>query len=188
MTTEEKKNILDKAIDLVTNRDEQAELAQLQQQLAQAQAAAKSAAQQLATLQSISSTSQAQSVNEMAAARKAAEDANKRAAEADARFRELQAKLNEILRAQEQAKRQQAIEERLAAEREAAKPKFIATHTLTSKETLSHLSLKYYGSATKPYWMVIYEANKDVIGDNPNHVRKGLVINIPELPPELKKK
>lgn len=65
--------------------------------------------------------------------------------------------------------------------------KFIAEHTLTAEETLSHLSLKYYGSAAKPYWMLIYEANKDVIGDNPNHVRAGLELKIPELPESMKK-
>jgi nucleoid-associated protein YgaU len=73
-------------------------------------------------------------------------------------------------------------------EKEAQEPKYIAEHTLTAEETLSHLSLKYYGHATKPYWMVIYEANKDVIGDNPNRVRPGLEIKIPELPEELKDK
>ena len=72
-------------------------------------------------------------------------------------------------------------------EEQAAKPKFIAEHTLTAEETLSHLSLKYYGSATEPYWRIIYEANKATIGDNPNHVRAGLVLNIPQLPADMKK-
>jgi nucleoid-associated protein YgaU len=35
---------------------------------------------------------------------------------------------------------------------------------------------------------VIYEANKDVIGDNPNRVHSGMVLKIPELPPNLEKK
>jgi nucleoid-associated protein YgaU len=74
------------------------------------------------------------------------------------------------------------------AKLQAAQPKFIAEHTLTAEETLSHLALKYYGHATKPYYMVIYEANKDVIGENPNRVRPGLKIKIPELPTELKDK
>ncbi len=59
---------------------------------------------------------------------------------------------------------------------------YIAEHTLTAEETLSHLALKYYGSAVKEKWMIIYEANKDVIGDNPNHVRPGMVLKIPKLP------
>jgi nucleoid-associated protein YgaU len=46
--------------------------------------------------------------------------------------------------------------------------------------------LKYYGHATPPYWKLIYEANKDVIGDNPAHVRRGMVVKIPVLPPDFK--
>lgn len=64
--------------------------------------------------------------------------------------------------------------------------KFIAEHTLTAEETLSHLALKYYGHATPPYWQLIYEANKTAIGDDPNRVRPGTVIKIPELPADLK--
>jgi nucleoid-associated protein YgaU len=74
-----------------------------------------------------------------------------------------------------------------AAALEAAKAQIIATHTLTADETLSHLSLKYYGHATEPYWRIIYEANKDVIGANPNKVRPGLEIKIPVLPEDMKK-
>ena len=32
--------------------------------------------------------------------------------------------------------------------------KYIAQHTLTTDETLSHLALKYYGHATPPYWQL----------------------------------
>ena len=60
-----------------------------------------------------------------------------------------------------------------------------AEHTVKDGDTLSHLALKYYGHATKPYWMVIYEANKTLIGDNPNKVKLGITLKIPELPPEL---
>jgi hypothetical protein len=65
-------------------------------------------------------------------------------------------------------------------------PKFIAEHTLEGDETLSHLATKYYGHAAKPYWMLIYEANKGTIGDDPNRVRRGMKINIPVLPPDFK--
>jgi nucleoid-associated protein YgaU len=61
-------------------------------------------------------------------------------------------------------------------------PKYMAEHTVSGDETLSHISLKYYGSAAKDKWMIIYEANKDVIGDNPNTIRAGQVLKIPELP------
>lgn len=65
-------------------------------------------------------------------------------------------------------------------------PKFIAEHTVAAGETLSHLALKYYGHATPPYWKHIYEANKEVIGDNPNRLQVGMIIKIPELPPDFK--
>jgi nucleoid-associated protein YgaU len=54
-------------------------------------------------------------------------------------------------------------------------------HTVTSDETLSHIALKYYGSAAKEKWMIIYEANKDLIGDNPNIIRKGMDLFIPDI-------
>jgi nucleoid-associated protein YgaU len=54
-------------------------------------------------------------------------------------------------------------------------------HTVAEDEALSHIALKYYGSAAKEKWMVIYEANKDVIGDNPNIIVPGQVLKIPEL-------
>jgi nucleoid-associated protein YgaU len=48
-------------------------------------------------------------------------------------------------------------------------------------ETLSDIALKYYGSAVKEKYMKIYEANKAVIGDNPNLIKPGQVLKIPEL-------
>lgn len=83
-------------------------------------------------------------------------------------------------------------ERKAAADAQAAEAasasSMIAEHKLTAEETLSHLALKYYGSAYEPYWRVIYEANKDLIGDNPARVRPGMMIKIPPLPDELKKK
>jgi len=78
---------------------------------------------------------------------------------------------------------------RAAAEKaaEAAKPKFIAEYKVQPEDTLSHVALKYYKHATRDYWMLIYEANKAVIGDNPNMIHPGMLLNIPELPENLKK-
>jgi nucleoid-associated protein YgaU len=64
----------------------------------------------------------------------------------------------------------------------APKVEYIAEHVMKPDETLSHLSLKYYGSAIRDKWMIIYEANKEVIGSDPNHVRPGTVLKIPKLP------
>lgn len=59
---------------------------------------------------------------------------------------------------------------------------FIATHTVESGDTLSGLAKKFYGSEAQAYWMEIYEANKEVIGDSPNVILIGQVLNIPEKP------
>jgi nucleoid-associated protein YgaU len=55
----------------------------------------------------------------------------------------------------------------------------LAEHTVASGDTLSHISQKYYNSAT--HWKAIYEANKETIGDNPSLIRNGQVLKIPPL-------
>ena len=62
-----------------------------------------------------------------------------------------------------------------------AEPKKGKLHRVAADETLSHIALKYYGSAAKEKWMVIYEANKAIIGDNPNIIRRGMELFIPDL-------
>lgn len=118
---------------------------------------------------------------ELDAARTDANGQRSRAAAAEQRL----AAANQVL--QKNALAGQAKEAAEAAEA-AEKAKIIAEHTLKPDESLSHLALKYYGSAYEPYWRVIYEANKEVIGDNPGRVRPGTVLKIPVLPEELKKK
>ncbi len=75
------------------------------------------------------------------------------------------------------------LPERDAEARPAPKPqkKYLAEHTVASGETLSAIALKYYGSAVKDKYMAIYEENKAEIGDNPNVVKPGMVLKIPEL-------
>ena len=72
-------------------------------------------------------------------------------------------------------------EDRPAASSQKSK-KYIAEHKVAAGETLGHISLKYYNSAVKDKWMVIYEANKEVIGENPGMLKVGQVLKIPELP------
>lgn len=64
--------------------------------------------------------------------------------------------------------------------------KMLTQHTVQSGETLSHLALKYYNHATEKYWRLIYEANKDQIGDNPNKIRTGMTLEIPQLPDDMR--
>lgn len=65
--------------------------------------------------------------------------------------------------------------------------KIIKVHTLGENETWTHLSAKYYGHTTEPYWRHIYEANKELVGDDYKRIWGGMEIKIPELPNELKK-
>ena len=66
---------------------------------------------------------------------------------------------------------------------QAAMP-IMANHTVKEGETLSHLSLKYYGSADRAAWLVIYEANKDVLKGTPDKfvMYPGQVLKIPKRP------
>jgi hypothetical protein len=82
----------------------------------------------------------------------------------------------------EMRKIRRTLEERRKKEATAEEPaKSVKKHVVESGETLSHIALKYYGSATKEKWMIIYEANKDVIGDDPNKIRPGQEFVIPEI-------
>jgi carboxyl-terminal processing protease len=67
-------------------------------------------------------------------------------------------------------------------------PKVIAMHTITDDETLTHLSLMYYGNTSEPYWRYIYEFNKSIIGDDYHNIYAGLVLEIPELTVNLQNK
>jgi nucleoid-associated protein YgaU len=67
------------------------------------------------------------------------------------------------------------------------KAKIMTTHKLKTGQTLSALALKYYGNAGKPYWTLIAQANLELVGANGRKGQPGMVLNIPELPAELKK-
>lgn len=58
---------------------------------------------------------------------------------------------------------------------------YVAEHTVESGDTLSGIAQQYYNSQAREKWMAIYEANKEVIGDNPSLIRVGQVLKIPEL-------
>ncbi len=174
MTEDKKKGLFGKALDALTSQDEKeaAEKAALAAQTAQ---------------------------NQAAAARERAEEAERKLAEAEAKARHLE---EELKAKEEQEKARKLMEETRARDAQmaaaaaaaaaaatAATPKFTAEYEVKGwDETLSHVALKYYGHATRPYWELIYEANKAVVGDNPNIIKPGMLLKIPELPEELKKK
>ena len=59
------------------------------------------------------------------------------------------------------------------------KAKEVKKHTVVAGDTLSGIAKKYYDDAGK--YMKIYEANKDVIGDNPDMIKPGQELVIPKL-------
>jgi nucleoid-associated protein YgaU len=131
---------------------------------------------------------------ELAKARKTAEEATKAkaadAAAAKKKVEDLQAQMKD-LKAKESKQtmedRAKKLEERRAEIADRQKQANAKEHTVAEGETLSHVALKYYGSATPPYWQFLLENNKEVLKDNERNVRTGMKLVIPELPEDLKK-
>jgi nucleoid-associated protein YgaU len=170
MPEDKKKNIFEKAVDAFSSRDEK-----------QAKEEAEKAAE-------VARQAAAQAAKDKAVAEIQANQAKKEAEEARKKMEEMKKKQDEAESKAAVEARQKAYAEHLAAQK-AAKPevKVVAEHTVKAGETLSHVSLKYYGSAVREYWMYIYEFNKEVIGGNPSMVREGVTLKIPELTEEMKK-
>lgn len=179
MAEKKKKNLFDKAIDALTDRDEKAaaeEAAKKQQaekimaEAKKAEAAKKDAkAKADATKAKAAAAAKAQA--EKAAAQKAAKE--KLEAIKEEQEARLEAKKAEI--------------EKKRAEEAAYKAQFIK-HVWTNEDTYASLAFKHYGSIKEPFWRLIYEHNKEIIGDHPNHIKTGTEIEIPPLPDELKGK
>jgi len=122
----------------------------------------------------------------VAQARREADEVSRKQAEAAAKAK---------LEAEEARKEQQAMAQakldaaakakqvtQMAAATLSAETNYIAEHTVVSGDSLSGIALKYYGSTARDKWMLIYEENKKIIGDNPNLIRPGQVFKIPKLP------
>lgn len=54
----------------------------------------------------------------------------------------------------------------------------VRTHTVAKGDSLSKIAKVYYGRVDK--WRLIYEANKAVVGNNPDLIKPGQVLTIPE--------
>lgn len=57
-------------------------------------------------------------------------------------------------------------------------PPFPAEYTVASGDSLSAIAKKFYDDANQ--WPAIWKANKETIGDDPNRIRPGQVLTIPE--------
>ncbi|GAC1376435.1 MAG: hypothetical protein NVS3B25_28480 [Hymenobacter sp.] len=53
------------------------------------------------------------------------------------------------------------------------------SYTVVSGDSLSKIAKDHYGDAAK--WHQIYEANKALIGNNPDHIEVGQVLTLPSL-------
>lgn len=131
---------------------------------------------------------------ELAKARKTAEEATKaKAADAaaakkkvevlQAQMKDLKAKESKVTM-EDRAKKLEERRAEIADRQQQVKAK---EHTVAEGETLSHVALKYYGSATPPYWQFLLKHNEEVLKGNERNVRTGMKLVIPELPDELKK-
>lgn len=184
-----KGKIFDNLINAVSSRDEKEALETAKKHILEMESKVAGMQKQLESLQTTLLKAQAdlKSANDRAAA------AEKRAVTAESDLKAASGKISALeqratsaeFKLKQMADREAMVQHQAAAA-EAAKAKIIATHKLTSKESLSHLALQYYGHATEPYWRLIYEANKDAIGPNPNKVRVGTLLEIPVLPDSMK--
>jgi len=95
---------------------------------------------------------------------------------------ELDEKRRQAARDKTNAEIRERHEERMEAakaKREEEAKKELKVHVVERGDTLTAIALKYYGNAGE--FMKIYEANKDVIGDNPDRILVGMELVIPEL-------
>jgi nucleoid-associated protein YgaU len=53
------------------------------------------------------------------------------------------------------------------------------TYTVVSGDSLSKIAKNHYGDAAK--WHQIYEANKAIIGSNPDHIEVGQELTLPSI-------
>jgi nucleoid-associated protein YgaU len=54
------------------------------------------------------------------------------------------------------------------------------TYVVQPGDTLSKIAGKMWGDVSPDSWRKLYEANKDVIGDNPSLIEVGMTLTIPE--------
>ena len=122
---------------------------------------------------------------ELARKQREAGEAAKRAQKAtEERLKALKEKEQEAV--EDEKKEQEAVEEvkkvapkasKYVSIREAEKAKEKRTYVVKGGDSLSKIAKNLYGDASR--WPEIYEANKDVIGDNPNLIHPGQEYRIP---------
>ncbi len=102
---------------------------------------------------------------ELAQQRKEAEEARKRFEQQEA----LRKRTEAVQKAREASKAKQEAKEAVET---------LAVYEVKSGDSLSKIAKELLGDASR--WPEIYEANKAVIGDNPNLIKPGQKLNIPK--------
>jgi nucleoid-associated protein YgaU len=62
-----------------------------------------------------------------------------------------------------------------------ADQEYIGEYTVVAGDSIGAIAAKFYGSAVEEKWMAIYDANKELIGDNPRLIQPGQTLKIPKL-------
>ena len=83
-----------------------------------------------------------------------------------------------VVKSKSQEEEVQEVVETAVSKATAPSTDFIAEHTVVAGDNLSQISEQYYD--TPNHYMKIYEANKEIIGDNPSLIRVGQVLKIPK--------
>ena len=177
MAEKDKKGIFDKVTDAFSSKDEKEEIEKLEKELEEAKKEAEASKK---------------AIKSLLEQNKDKSTVSKKAKEAEEKIKNLENKLKRMERQKAVADRHRAGEsraskrEKVEEKLESDKPNIIATHTVKSGETLSHVALKYYNHATPPYWKYLLEHNKEALKGNERNVREGMELEIPELPEDLK--
>lgn len=174
MAEEKKKNLLDMAVDALTNRDEKAAA-----QKAQLDLMAEKEARARAEMDAKKAKEEADKV-------KAEAEQAKIKAQQEAEQAKYKAQADAEIKAREDERRLAMQAAAQAAEAKAKAEAAVIKHVWTKEDTYADLAQRFYGSFKEPYWRLIYEYNKEIIGNHPNAIRVGLEIKIPPLPEELK--
>ena len=104
-------------------------------------------------------------------------DGSALANDAEARIAALEQRTREAEAARVAAEVQQEEQGAIRMQREARKAARRTVHTVVPGNTLSGIADQYLNDASR--WPEIYEANKDVIGNNPNLILVGQELTIP---------
>jgi len=167
---DKKKGLFGKAVDAISGRDEKEAISNLEAELEETKKEADAAKEAIKSLLKKDKT-----------------DSDKEVKDAEKKIAELESKLKDLERDKEIEARKADLQERMAEIEAQRKPEIITKHTVDKRDpTLSHIALKYYKHATPPYWKYLLEHNMEVLDGSEKNVRVGMVLDIPELPEELK--